>query len=83
MRFHTLDAPTLQGVDKHLPNILARTWTAYTDVGRVQRASLGIANSDQIWVAALDPDGEVLAETLGPPTDASAVFITAAMEGGR
>ena len=61
-----------------VPTILARTWTAYTDVGRVQRA-LGIANSEQIWVAVLAPDGEVLAETLGPPTDDSAVHIAAAM----
>ena len=63
-----------------VPTILARTWTAYTDVGRVQRA-LGIADSEQIWVAALAADGSVLAETLGPPTDESAELIAAAMTG--
>ena len=61
-----------------VPTVLARTWTAYTDVGRVQRA-LGIANSEQIWVAALATDGEVLAETLGPPNPDSTQLIAAAM----
>jgi hypothetical protein len=64
-----------------VPTILARTWTAYTDVGRVQRA-LGIANSESIWVAVLVADGEVLAETLGTPTDDSTAIIAGAMDGG-
>lgn len=65
-----------------VPTILARTWTAYTDVGRVQQA-LGIANSDSIWVAVLDTAGEVLAETLGPPTHDSEQLIATAMKGPK
>ena len=62
-----------------VPTILARTWTAYTDVGRVQRA-LGIANSESIWVGVLTTDGDVLASTLGPPTNDGAALIAAAMQ---
>lgn len=40
------------------------------------------SNSLQIWVAAMGPDSELLAASLGPPTDASAELITAAMDGG-
>jgi len=64
-----------------VPSILARTWTAYTDVGRVQRA-LGIVDSESIWVAVLDTDGGVLSETLGAPTDDSIAQIVSAMSNG-
>jgi hypothetical protein len=53
-----------------IPEVLARTWTAYTDVGRVQRA-LGIASSDNIWVGVLAPTGDVVVEAFGDPTPAS------------
>lgn len=61
-----------------VPTVLARTWTAYTDVGRVQRA-LGVANSDDIWVGVVQPDGEVLATTMGVPTDEGVATIAEAM----
>ena len=61
-----------------VPTVLARTWTAYTDVGRVQRA-LGVANSDDIWVGVVQPDGEVLATTMGVPTEEGMATIASAM----
>lgn len=63
-----------------VPTVLARTWTTYTDVGRVQRA-LGIADSESIWAGVVAASGEVLAEALGPPTDDSAALIADAMHG--
>ena len=65
-----------------VPTVLARTWTTYTDVGRIQRA-LGIADSASIWVGVVASDGEVLAQTLGPPTEESEAPIAAAMGGHR
>lgn len=63
-----------------VPVVLARTWTAYTDVGRVQRA-LGIANSDHIWVGVISADGTVLAQTYGEPDPQSWAMIAQAMRG--
>lgn len=50
-----------------VPRVLARTWTTYTDVGRVQR-SLGVADSSQAWVGVVLRDGEVLATAMGEPS---------------
>jgi len=50
------------------PSILGRTWTAYTDVGRVQRA-LGLSDSDQTWVGVVQPDGVIRVNVLGDVTD--------------
>lgn len=61
-----------------VPTVLARTWTAYTDVGRVQRA-LGVANSDDIWVGVVQPDGEILATTMGVPTEKGVAVIASVM----
>lgn len=61
-----------------VPIVLARTWTAYTDVGRVQRA-LGIADSAQTWVGVVAAGGEVLAHRFGEPDDASWRAIAEAM----
>ena len=60
------------------PAILARTWTAYTDVGRVQRA-LGIPDSDQVHALVVDRAGMVLARAAGDPTERSWPTIAAAM----
>lgn len=60
------------------PVVLARTWTAYTDVGRVQR-SLGVWDSSQTWVGVVARDGTVSASTLGEPTDRSWELIAAAL----
>ena len=61
-----------------VPAVLARTWTAYTDVGRVQRA-LDIADGEHIWVGVLTRSGEVLEIARGTPTDRSFEVIAAAM----
>jgi hypothetical protein len=63
-----------------VPKVLARTWTAYTDVGRVQRA-LDITDSEQTWVGVLTQSGEVLAHAAGEPTSRSWPPIAAAMTG--
>lgn len=63
-----------------IPVVLARTWTAYTDVGRVQRA-LGIANSDQIWAGVIAHGGEVLTHAYGEPDPVSWTRIAEAMRG--
>lgn len=63
-----------------VPTVLARTWTAYTDVGRVQRA-LGITDSEQTWVGVLSRSGEVLAHAAGEPTSRSWPTIAEAMTG--
>lgn len=61
-----------------IPMVLARTWTAYTDVGRVQRA-LDIPDSEQTWVGVLAGSGEVLAHAAGEPTSRSWPPIAEAM----
>ena len=63
-----------------IPAVLARTWTAYTDVGRVQRA-LDIPDSEQTWVGVLSRSGEVLAHAAGEPTSRSWPPIAEAMTG--
>lgn len=60
------------------PAVLARTWTVYTDVDRVQRA-LGIVDSANIWVGVLDTGGRVLAHVMGLPNEDACSVITAAM----
>ncbi len=61
-----------------IPAVLARTWTAYTDVGRVQRA-LDIPDSEHTWVGVLASSGEVLAHVAGEPTSRSWQRIAEAM----
>lgn len=61
-----------------VPSVLARTWTAYTDVGRVQQA-LDIPDSEQIWVGVVARSGEVLAVAAGEPTSTSWPVIARAM----
>lgn len=61
-----------------VPIVLARTWTAYTDVGRIQRA-LGIPDSAQTWVGVIAAGGEVLAHTSGEPDEVSWPLIAEAM----
>jgi hypothetical protein len=63
-----------------IPTVLARTWTAYTDGGRVQRA-LDIPDSEQTWVGVLSRSGEVLAHAAGEPTSRSWPPIAEAMTG--
>lgn len=62
-----------------VPEVLARTWTAYTDVGRVQRA-LQIADSGEIWVAVVEDDGTVTESVVGPPTEATEASIAHSMD---
>jgi len=61
-----------------VPEVLARTWTAYTDVGKVQRA-LEIPDSSEIWVGVVDRDGNVRDHVDGLPTDSTIPVITSAM----
>jgi len=48
------------------PDVLARTITAYLDVGAFQRA-LGIRGSDEVAAFVVTRDGEVLARAAGEP----------------
>jgi len=50
------------------PEILARTWTAYTDVGAVQRA-LDIPDSSSVWAFVVRAGGAVEAAISGDPSD--------------
>lgn len=61
-----------------VPVVLARTWTAYTDVAHVQRA-LHIPNSEQTWVGVIDRGGEVLAQASGDPSQDAWSGLAAAM----
>jgi hypothetical protein len=65
-----------------IPQVLARTWTAYTDAGAVQRA-LGINGGEHTWAGVVTPDGEVLEHAMGVPNDRSWPLIAAVMEGLR
>lgn len=61
-----------------VPVVLARTWTAYTDVKRVQRA-LDLRNGDQVWAGAVSRDGQVLAHSMGLPTPTTVTTLTTGM----
>ncbi len=61
-----------------IPAVLARTWTAYTDVGRVQRA-LDIPDGEHTWVGVVARSGAVLAHAAGDPTERSWPVIAQAM----
>lgn len=61
-----------------VPTVLARTWTTYTDVGRVQ-AALGIPNSDLVWAGVVSRDGDVLAHALGDVGDGNWAVIAQAL----
>lgn len=53
-----------------VPRVLARTWTSYSDVGAVQQG-LGIVDSSQTWIGVVTPDGSVLEQALGEPSEAA------------
>lgn len=65
-----------------IPEVLARTWTAYTDTGAVQRA-LGTGGGDHTWAGVVAAGGEVLEHAMGVPNDRSWPLIAAVMEGLR
>ena len=50
------------------PDVLARTITIYTDVGRFQR-SLAIPDSDEVHALVVTRDGTILARGSGDPQD--------------
>jgi hypothetical protein len=65
-----------------VPVVLARTWTSYTDVGRVQRA-LDIPDSSHTWVGVVERGGEVLQTAFGEPDEHSWREIAEAMGRSR
>jgi hypothetical protein len=62
------------------PDVLARTITIYTDVGRFQRA-LEIPDSDDVHALVVTRDGTVLAHGAGDPQDREWDDILAALRG--
>jgi hypothetical protein len=65
-------------LDDQDPDVLARTITIYTDVGRFQR-SLAIADSDEVHALVVTRDGSVLARGVGDPQDRAWEDILAAL----
>ena len=63
------------------PDVLARTITIYTDVGRFQR-SLAIPGGDEVHALVVDRDGTILARGAGDPQDRDWEGILAALRGG-
>ena len=64
-----------------VPEVLARTLTAYTDVPAFCRAA-GIASTATIEVFVLRSDGDVLAHVTGPWSPAGGDVVTAALRDG-
>jgi hypothetical protein len=62
-------------------DVLARTITIYTDVGRFQR-SLVIPGSQEVHALVVTRDGTVLARGAGEPTDREWNAILVALRGG-
>jgi len=62
------------------PDVLARTITIYTDVGRFQR-SLAIPGSDEVHALVVTRDGTILARAAGEPQDREWDGILAALRG--
>lgn len=61
-----------------VPEVLARTFTAYTDVSAFCR-SAGIATTDTVSALVVRPDGAVLAHVVGPPAEESCAVVVAAL----
>lgn len=61
-----------------VPEVLARTFTAYTDVSAFCRAA-GIESADDVSAFVVRPDGEVLAHVVGPPSVEGCVLAAAAL----
>jgi hypothetical protein len=59
--------------------VLARTVTVYGQVG-VVRDAFELADTELVVAAVVTPDGAVLAEALGPPTDAAATALVHALD---
>ena len=62
------------------PDVLARTITIYTDVGRFQRA-VAIPGSDEVHALVVTRDGTILARGAGDPQDREWDDIRAALRG--
>jgi hypothetical protein len=62
------------------PDILARTITIYTDVGRFQR-SLAIPGGEEVHALVVARDGSILARGAGEPVDHEWSGILAALRG--
>jgi hypothetical protein len=62
------------------PDVLARTITVYTDVGRFQR-SLAIRGSEEVHALVVTRDGTILARGSGDPLDREWGVILAALRG--
>lgn len=63
------------------PDVLARTITIYTDVGRFQR-SLAIPGGDEVHALVVTRDGTILARGAGDPRDREWQDVVAALRGG-
>lgn len=61
------------------PEVLARTWTVYTDVDSVRRR-LGIPDPDQTWALVVTRAGEVRERAAGDPTEQGWARIGAALQ---
>lgn len=64
------------------PDVLARTFTAYTDVGAFQKA-LGIPGSDEVHCLVVARGGAILARAYGEPDDRSWSSLAASLAPGR
>jgi hypothetical protein len=62
------------------PDVLARTITIYTDVGRFQR-SLAIQGGEEVHALVVTRDGTILARGSGDPQDREWAGILAALRG--
>lgn len=62
------------------PDVLARTITIYTDVGRFQR-SLAIRGGDEVHALVVTRDGTILARASGDPDDRGWNDIVAGLRG--
>ena len=63
------------------PDVLARTITIYTDVGRFQR-SLSIPDGEEVHALVVTRDGTICARGAGDPQDREWDGILAALRGG-
>lgn len=63
-----------------VPDVLARTFTAYTDV-RAFCAGAGIETAETVTAFVLEPDGAVLARVTGPVDGARCAEVAQALAG--
>jgi hypothetical protein len=61
-----------------VPEVLARTLTAYTDVSAFCRAA-GIGSTATVSAFVVRPDGTVLAQVAGPATETNRTVVAAAL----